>query len=257
MYGIQTVTSQVSSYLPVLEERPLAIEIMDFGKDLNCPISELKAADAPVKERLYAMHAPFVDQCLCSLDAAVREYSRKNFESSLNGAIDLSIPNIVLHHNIFPTLSPRSSLFNELLNGLLDYLYTIQQRTQLTFFIENVLDPTPDVLHGLMLRNDNKHIKVCFDVAHAALSKVGVVQWAERLAPWIGHVHLADTLGFFDEHLPCGFGCIDWSCVPLTSLLAKEGVVGIFETANVTDTLRSLDRLEKFNGNHETEDIRI
>lgn len=257
MYGIQTVASQVSSYLPVLEDRSLAIEIMDFGKGVNCSISELKVAYAPVKDRLYAMHAPFLDQCLCSLDAAIREYSRKNFETALNGAIELSISNIVLHHNIFPTLLPQSSLFIELLDCLLDYLYMIQQRTRLTIFIENVLDPTPDILQGLMLRNENQQIKVCLDVAHSALSKVGVCQWVERLAPWIGHVHLADTQGVFDEHLPCGFGCIDWSSSVLMDLLAKDRVVGVFETANVEDTLRSLNHLEKIDRNHEPKNIRI
>lgn len=240
VYGIQTVAKQVQYYMPLLRNNSFAIEVMDFGKSRDQSFTKIKNAYSPVADHLYSIHAPFVDQCLCSLDKTIRAYSRCSFELSIRGAMFLGIQNIVLHHNIFPTLSVQNYIFKEMCDSFLEYLDTIQRTYQVTFFIENVLDPTPDILHSLMLYNSNDHIKICFDVAHAYLSKTQISQWVDQLQPWIGYVHIADTMGIYDDHLPCGLGCIDWENSSLKALLEKKDVVSIFELSNVSDTHQSI-----------------
>lgn len=245
MIGVQLVRGRISEYVPLLNSQDVVVEIMDLGAGADeVSLSEMEAAYRPLRDRLFSLHAPYLDQCLCSCDSTIRQYSRRSLEQALTVADGLEIRRLILHHSIFPTLPPHSDVFGRMADSLLDYLNDLQARYGVEFCLENTLDVSPDVLTEIMIRNTNKQIGICFDVAHAALSKVPLSQWITQLSPWIRHVHINDSQGVYDDHLPCGTGVVDWSMPILKELVCRRDIVSIIEVASAGDARDSMNYLD-------------
>ena len=56
-------------------------------------------------------------------------------------------------------------------------------------------------------------VGTCIDVGHVVINKYDIRQYIRHLARTIKAVHLHDTHGYSDDHLPPLMGCIDWSSV--------------------------------------------
>lgn len=245
MIGVQLVRNRISEFRDLLENQDIIVEIMDPGTGTDgLALSELEKAYQPLKKRLFSLHAPYIDQCLCSCDPTIREYSRRCFEQTLKMASALQIGRVILHHNIFPTLSPYGDVFGKMADSLLHYLDGMQACYGVELCLENVLDISPEVLVQIMRRNTNGHIGICFDVAHAALSKVPVSQWINQLSPWIRHTHINDFQGMYDDHLPCGSGIINWSEPALRELICRNDIVSVVEVVSAADARTSITYLE-------------
>ena len=64
---------------------------------------------------------------------------------------------------------------------------------------------------------DDSRIRMCLDVGHAhAYSKIDVMQWLERCAPYISHFHIHNNDQSWDNHWPLHEGTL-----PMKELLTR------------------------------------
>lgn len=59
--------------------------------------------------------------------------------------------------------------------------------------MENVLDEDWRLLLDVYKQVEHPNFKLCLDMGHAhCYSEISVLEWAQELAPYIGHVHVHD-----------------------------------------------------------------
>jgi sugar phosphate isomerase/epimerase len=80
--------------------------------------------------------------------------------------------------------------------------------------LENVYEENPSILRRLLEAIDSSSLGYCLDTGHGHIfSQVPLPEWVEALGPWLIEVHLHDNHRQADEHLPLGFGEIDFPSV--------------------------------------------
>ncbi len=88
--------------------------------------------------------------------------------------------------------------------------------------LENVYEKDPEILTKAIRRINLPNVQVCLDVGH--LNSFGggdFPGWLESLWPLIGHLHLHDNQGDFDNHLALGTGNVPLEFV--LTFLAERG----------------------------------
>lgn len=115
--------------------------------------------------------------------------------------------------------------------------------------MENVLDEDWRLLLNVYRIVDHPKFKLCLDMGHAyCYSKVPVLEWAEKLAPCVGHVHIHDNAGNRDSHLGLGKGTLPWEKV-LEVLPRTEERTWTIECSNKEDVILSVKQInEKMRG---------
>ena len=195
----------------------LGLEIAEFctASNLDRCFSE---TDARVREHLscagrFTFHAPFNELCPAAIDPLVRELTARRYRQAIEQALRYGIKKIVIHTGFIPIVYypewfiPRSVEFwTEFLAGCTD---------DVEICLENVMEPDPAMLCGIVSGVDDPRLRICLDVGHAnaALSHAPVTEWAERVCPWLSHVHIHDNDGKTDQHRPLGQGSIELKTV--------------------------------------------
>jgi sugar phosphate isomerase/epimerase len=192
----------------------LAPEIAISGPVLK----QIRRSDAPVwRRRLglfrgHTLHAPFIDMLPGSIDSEVRRAAFVKMRKVMDLAADWGSRLVVMHANYDPIyyrhrpevwLERAADFFSRLLeDGAAGPLIAV----------ENIADPTPDILLQLTAAVNNPRLIHCFDFGHHhVFGRLSFPGWLARL-PAGGplHFHLHDNSGGDDEHLPLGRGTIDW-----------------------------------------------
>lgn len=90
----------------------------------------------------------------------------------------------------------------------------------LQIVLENLWEPTPEVLRDLVDAVASPHLRACFDVGHANVySQRPAWEWASRLGERIATVHLHNNDGRQDSHWPLERGTVDFDrFLPLLTL---------------------------------------
>lgn len=87
--------------------------------------------------------------------------------------------------------------------------------TSARLYLENTRDQTPEALLALVNLLPDR-AALCFDIGHwfvAAADFQTLLQWLEQIVDRLGHLHLHDNCGRFDQHLGLGQGLIDFQIV--------------------------------------------
>ena len=85
---------------------------------------------------------------------------------------------------------------------------------------------------------------LCFDMGHAhCYSKIPVLEWTEKLAPYVTHVHVHDNSGDRDSHAALGEGNIPYEKV-LALLPQTEKRTWTIECCRKEDVLQTIKILE-------------
>ena len=104
------------------------------------------------------------------------------------------------------------------------------------------IDPVLDVYKLLGEKYLNFHL--CFDMGHAhCYSKIPVLEWTEKLAPYVTHVHVHDNSGDRDSHAALGEGNIPYEKV-LALLPQTEKRTWTIECCRKEDVLQTIKILE-------------
>lgn len=157
------------------------------------------------------MHGAFLGLDLAALDPILKERSQKLLDQSMDIANRLGVKGVVFHTGLIGGLDLDYYLENWLNEATSFWTKECEQYPDLTVYIENSFEHSPDVFCELLKRMGNvKNIKLCFDYAHAILTPTPIETWAKKLSPYIGHMHINDNDLKNDLHLPLGEGKIDF-----------------------------------------------
>lgn len=176
------------------------------------------------------MHGPFKGLDISSADDARRQANVDVIKKALDAAAALDCVHVVVHVDgggeepakgsaadpEDEARGPRLRRAAASLEQLCDYAMELG----ITVLIENQPDPTgarigsrtAELVH-LIETVDMPNLGICFDVAHAQVSTGDWQTEWEAAAEHVASVHLSDTHGRNDDHLPLGEGSMDWAKV--------------------------------------------
>lgn len=197
----------------------------------------------------YAVHAPFSDINIAASDSFLREAMLRRLESSIKWASALEAGVLVFHpgavtviDHFVPGMAWRLNI--ESVRRLLKFAHEYG----VDAMIENVPEPYPYVMKSVedferFHAEVGLEYKIVLDIAHANLKGENET-FLRRFGDRIGHIHVSDNRGRYDEHLKIGEGGIDWKkAVADIKESGFRGWVVVESFSGVEESLRLLRRL--------------
>jgi len=159
-----------------------------------------------------SVHGAYLDTFYTSKDPLIREVSKKRFLQSVQAAAFHSIDRVVFHTAYRRYFDGHSKpALDNFLKKSIEFWQNFEENIPdgMTVYLENVEEENPEILIKIIEGINSPKIQACFDVGHAfCSSSVDLITWINVLGGTIGHVHIHDNDGSFDQHLPLGKGKI-------------------------------------------------
>lgn len=204
---------------------------------------ELQRKNIPV-----TFHAPFMDLSPGAVDRKIREVTALRFNQVIE-LVPAFHPQAIVFHGGYDKWRFDGDVSLWLENSLLTWkpLVVWAETLSVRLALENVFEEDPSILKALLDTLDSPYLGYCLDSGHGNLfSAVPVGEWIEALGSRLIEVHLHDNHRQADEHLPIGFGEIDFDGL-FSSLRAKNlHPIHTVEPHAEEDLLPSLRALGKF-----------
>lgn len=175
----------------------------------TAPGGELERIAAAGLDRRFefTLHAPFLNLDAGADDPEALRVTRRRYRQAVEIAARLKAVSIVFHSGYDPFtvekfepgwLDRAAETWDGLLALAPDWM---------TFCLENIRDRSPEPLAFILDRIGSPRVKACWDFGHCNLfSRVPFAEWADRLGPRLGELHLHDNRGREDDHLALGEG---------------------------------------------------
>ena len=176
-------------------------------KDVQRASRKLAEKNTPV-----TFHGPFMDLSPGSVDEKIRQVTAFRFHQVMELAPHFR-PRAIVFHAGYDRWRYDSDETPWLENSLLTWRPFVERAEALSvrLALENVYEENPSILKKLLKAIDSPYLGYCLDAGHGHIfSQVPVREWVEVLGPWLIEVHLHDNHRRADEHLPLGFGEIDF-----------------------------------------------
>ena len=228
------------------------IEIIDDGPHaLNLPrverLLELKSSYG----LRYSVHAPFADMNIAAHDPYIREAVLKRLEASIKWSAGLEAEALVFHPGASTALDHFTHGMTWKLNlSSVNRLLSFARNYNVPVMIENVPEPYPFLMKSvedfeMFYAEVAFDVKMVLDIAHSNLrgeSRLFLDKFKEK----IGHIHVSDNVGKFDEHLQLGKGLIDWKgTVESIKAAGFSGWIVVESFEGVNESIRLLKDLLK------------
>lgn len=218
-------------------------DLLDNGHALFDIIDEYRKAELP---EYCTLHGAFLDVVPFSADKKIQKMSNLRIEESLGVARRIGAETVIFHTNYNPFLSSEGYVEKWIDANELYWKRILEENKKINIYLENMFDLSPDILVRLAERlSKYENFGVCLDWAHATLSKVDPVVWAEKLGKYIKHIHLNDNDLEKDLHLAWGDGKIDRAAFYEAYNKYLQGATVLIETSSMENKIRSLDVLKK------------
>ena len=195
----------------------IGIEIKDFGwygslvdraerlRLVRWYRARLRDFSGPV-----TVHGPFGDMSLGSGDPDILAISRKRVVACLDVAEELSVTRVVFH-TCFNKMDPQPWYLPEWVKRHTAFWQDVLPGRAVEVVLENLYDPTPELLAEAVDAIGLPSVGVCLDAGHAHVhARQQPARWVEVLGARIRHLHLHDNSLRYDQHLVPGKGGIDW-----------------------------------------------
>ena len=210
---------------------PYSMLLADLGrigeKGINCEIyvdgnaldthtdAEIEKINSTFEKygTLKIAHGPFLGLNPGSRDPKIQELTLQRFISAFEFCKKIKTNHIVLHSGFDPIFYKNASdLFLELSIPVWKEVLKAAAKDKIVIALENSIDPTPEIVVGLLKELDSSHLEACFDAGHYnAFGQEGIWEALEEYPrDSIGELHLSDNNGDFDNHLALGEGNIDY-----------------------------------------------
>jgi len=185
-----------------------AVLARDFAARLRGMAKRLTRIKGPI-----GCHGAFIDTVHFSLDREIRAVARKRYLQALDVAEALGAGYVVLHSQYNPCI--RIPTYDDLYfkQSLACWPGVLREaeRRGIHLYLENMFDDSPRPLRRLVDALNSPHLKLCLDPAHVRVhSHLDLGHWVHTFAPHLRHLHLSDSTGKYDEHLPLGAGTVDF-----------------------------------------------
>ena len=229
----------------VAEERGFGLEITEFCTALNMD-TDFEKWDAQVRAEIsgverVAFHAPFNELCPAAIDPLIVEVAKKRYGQAYALMSGYGIDNMIVHSGFVPTVYYEDWFAA---NSVLFWREFLSDKPGgFCVFIENVLEGSPDMLVDIADAVGDDRFRLCLDIGHAAFMGAGVpvLDWVERMAPFLGHVHLHNNYGNADLHNALGDGGVDVAAVIRAVTGAAPDVTFTVESSRVRPSVDWLD----------------
>ncbi len=232
--------------LPLFKQAGVAaIEYNDqsFPRFWKDPLDQVSAAADLARElglELWSAHNPCADYDVATLDEQARREAVEATRYMIGVLGRIGVRHLVVHHVSGP--ADRDPGILEAGHRVLAELLPVAADSGVTLLIENLGNwPVARLLPTLELFGE-EHLGIVVDVGHAHHSPLPVTAESEIRAagPHLRSLHVHDNHGpqAGDEHLPPGWGTVDWPAV--VRALADVGYRGPF----MMEVMRSNPRME-------------
>jgi sugar phosphate isomerase/epimerase len=153
-------------------------------------------------------HAPFMDLRPGALDETIRLASIDRLKQVFN-LVPYFHPLKIVCHPAYDSRYYVSCDEEWLENSVATWqeLMATIRETESIIALENVYEREPSILRRLFECLNSDRICFCFDTGHFnVFAGAGLNVWLDEMGKYLGHLHLHDNRGKFDEHLPVGNG---------------------------------------------------
>ncbi|MDX1622532.1 MAG: sugar phosphate isomerase/epimerase family protein [Gemmatimonadota bacterium] len=216
-FALSTSFPEVGRHIDVLAEEDVGIEVALYDTEwlLNLErTTAIRRLGDQLAERgiEVSVHAPIFDLNPGSLDAVIRKHTRRCWERAIGVGGALGARQMTFHTGYLPLL-PASAFPGWLALSLevWERMVDLASDAGVTILLENMFEPNPGILLDLRDQLDARHVGFTLDVAHTHIyGSVEPDAWWPALGEAVREIHLHDTDGFSDEHLPIGEGAVDW-----------------------------------------------
>lgn len=216
-FALSTTFADLGRHLELLEEKGLGVEVTLYDTEwllaLDRTTTVRRLGDELAARGIeVSVHAPVFDLNPGSLDPMIRKHTRRCWERAVGVAGALRARMMNFHTGHHPLL-PESTFpgWVALSLEIWERVARLAADAGMTLLLENMFEATPQVQLDVLAQLDADHTGVTLDVAHAHIyGGVGIDAWWTQLGPAIREVHLHDSDGFSDDHLPIGDGALDW-----------------------------------------------
>ncbi len=193
-----------------------------------------------------ALHGAFYDMSSASEDRQIVHITRERYLLNLRIAAELGARHVVFHANYLPWVRNARYLrrWTQRQVEFWTEMGAEAERLGLVIVLENMWEPSPDLIGRILDRVDSPSVAACLDVGHAYLysDSIPITGWLARLQDRLAHCHINNHRGVEDEHLPLDApgGVIDYSFVlPLLWALPSPPLISL-EMEGLDDLERSL-----------------
>ncbi len=189
-----------------------------------------------------AAHAPSSDLHLGSSNNGIRNESIRQIQKAIQ-LLDGFADYMTIHTGYIPRFKHIGTL-----ERVIDAIRTLLETTRehsMRLCIENVHENSIDQLLDYIRLVNHDHIKITIDLAHVKLyANYSAFAAIRVLSPYIYNIHLSDTDGNNDLHLPLGAGCLDVKGA-ITALTQEKYHHGcVIEAFTIEDAIRSRNFLK-------------
>lgn len=192
-------------------EYGLGLEIAEYCTAYNMDI-EFEETNKKVCEEiegidLLTFHAPFNELFPCAIDLKVREVAGVRYAQAIELANTYGVKKLIIHSGYTPTLYYPIWFEEQSVGFWKDFLQKVPE--DVTICMENVFEEEPDPFLHILENVNDPRLKMCLDIGHvSAYSKIPVMEWLEKFAPWIRHFHIHNNDTTWDSHQPLANGAI-------------------------------------------------
>ena len=139
----------------------------------------------------------------------VLDVTKKRYRQAVARAQELNINKIVLHAGYQPLVYYPEWFLSRSQEFWRDFVQEIPDG--MTVCLENVMEPEPSYLTGIIRAVGDPRLRICLDLGHAntCVSKVPAADWLSACAPYLSHVHLHNNNGDRDLHAALFDGTLD------------------------------------------------
>lgn len=187
----------------VARQYGLGIEIAEFCTAWNMD-RELPTVEKTLEETLTGvsrrvLHGPFNELFPCAIDPKARQLAAFRFSQAAALAQAYGAGKLVLHGGFNPQMYYPQWYVEQSVLFWKDFLKTLPEG--LTVCVENVLEPTPDMLLDIVRGVEDTRLRLCLDVGHVnAYSKIPAKTWIEESGEYLSHLHIHNNDGTWDTH---------------------------------------------------------
>jgi len=190
--------------LELAEKYNLGIELDQFCTGMFMDMPEFETWDKDARRflgRANVFHGPFNELSPCAIDPKIKVISMERYNQAFEIMSGYGMKKMVLHGGFVPLVYFPVWYIEKSIEFWKEFLS--DKPDDFTLFLENVMEPEPELLRDIVVGIDDKRCKLCFDAGHAnagGVSKVPILKWMECVLPYLGHLHLHNNDGSWDWH---------------------------------------------------------
>ncbi|HEC34695.1 MAG TPA: hypothetical protein ENI37_08305, partial [Chloroflexi bacterium] len=170
--AITTRARDITQHVAFAREHHVGIEIQIYGYDPNLLDGDWRALVIRHKALLrnfegeIALHGAFYDMYSASVDKRIAAVTRERYLLNLRIAAELGACHVVFHANYLPALHHPDYLVGWTRRQVVFWndLAEEAQRLGVVIVLENMWEPEPGIIAGVLEQVDSPHLAACLDV---------------------------------------------------------------------------------------------